>query len=296
MAICAKTAIDGLELAYFTPNAWIDAAFYNVGCLDTDELKMLAWIGKLHNEPPGTIVQVAPGRSHGRPQIKVVIARDWFQHVDDSIDTVVVAGVGSSILGTAALAKDVADQIGKPVIGLVTGTGASGALIDTLIGGYCYTPINWLNDWMVALAHDAAAVEHFDESIVKLEGDLAGPTTPEEILKCLITRPTVSRAIGHSKGSLQLAVAVLASEPELKGRISPLKVGTLGAVDAMPDYVQSCQVLGELDWLGQLVSVPSARHLLAGRSHSLNPNLPFGFGISLKDDVWGKFGAATAFA
>jgi hypothetical protein len=60
--------------------------------------------------------------------------------------------------------------------------------------------------------------------------------------------------------------------------------------------VDACQILGELDWLGQLVSVPGARHSLPGRSHSLNPNLPFGFGISLKDDVWGKFGEQSAFA
>jgi len=299
MAIHANSAIIGLDLACFTPNSWVDAAFYNVGCLDHDELRMLAWIGKYHNEPPGTIVRVSPDRNHGRPRIKVVIAEEWQRHVDDSIDTVVAAGVGSSILGTAALAKDVADQLGKPVVGVVTGTGASGAIIDGLIGWYWYAPMNWLDDFMMSFAHNVAGAEQFDKNIVELEGDLTGPSVPEEVLKFLITRPTVSRAIGHSKGSLQLALAVEASVRELGERAmlaKPLKVGTLGAVDALPDCVEACQILGELDWVGRLVSVPAARHMLPGRSHSLNPNLPLGFGISLRDDVWGRFGAATAFA
>jgi hypothetical protein len=294
--IRANSAINGLDAASLTPNSWIDAAFYNVGGLDRDELRELAWIGKYHNEPLGTIVRVQPDRNRGRPRIKVSIAKDWCRHVDDSIDTVVVAGVGSSILGTAALAKDVADQLDKPVVGVVTGAGASGVIIDGLIGWYWYTPINRMNDYLMSFAHDVAGAVRFDASIVELEGDIIGPSVPDEVLKYLITRPKVVRAIGHSKGSLQLGVAVEASAGTLGERADHLKVGTLGAVAALPNCVDTCQVLGELDGLGLLVSTSEARHLLPGRSHSLNPDLPFGFGISLTDDVWGKFGAATAFA
>jgi hypothetical protein len=295
MTIRPNPAVLGLDLALFTPNAWVDAAFYNVGCLSADELRMLAWLGKYHNEPPGTIVRVAPADKGNRARIKVVMAQDWHGHLDHSIDTVVVPGVGSSILGAAALAMDVADQTGKQVAGVVTGTGASGTIIDGLIGWYWYTPINKLDDSLISLAHDAAGAAQIDQGVVELARDAAGPRTPEEVLTHLLTLPNIVRVIAHSKGSLQLGPVVEAASDRLRQRAQHLKVGTLGAVIALPPCVDACQVLGELDWLGQLVSVPRAQHLLPGRSHSLNPNLPFGFGISLKDDVWGKFGADSAF-
>jgi hypothetical protein len=207
---------------YLTPNSIVDCTFYNIGCLDNDEIRQLAWIGKYHNEPPGTVIIVSPKSRHaGEPRIKVVIGDAWRLHVPDGIDAIAMAGVGSSILGTAALAKDVADQLGQPVLGVVSGTGTIGAPIDGLTGWYLYGTINQ--------------------------------------------------------------------------RASTLKIGTLGAVVAIPDDVGSCQVLGGLDFLGWLNSRPDvARHLIPNVWHSLNPSVPLA--MSLHRDVWGKFGPSSAFA
>ena len=74
-----------------------------------------------------------------------------------------------------------------------------------------------------------------------------------------------------------------------------LKIGTLGAVVALPDDVQICQVLGGLDFLGWLNSRDDVvRHLIPNVWHSLNPSVPLA--MSLERDVWGKFGSSSAFA
>jgi len=279
---------------WMTPNAWVDWAFYNVDCLDADEVHELVRIGRLHQEAPGTIVQVWPRRAAGRPRIQVAFARERHRRLDPAIDTVVLAGVGSSILGTAALAKDVADRLDRPVAGIVTGFGAAGALIDALTGWYWYGAINRLDEVLRAALGAAAGAARLDASVVALEIDAAGPAAPDAVLRDLLLDPAIHRAIAHSKGGLQLGPATCAVAPQLAARAAPLRVGTLGAVVDLPACVRGCQILGQFDWLGLVNSSHAAPHVLAGRSHSLNPAMPFG--ISLRDDVWGRYGADSAYA
>ena len=283
---------------YLTPNSIIDCTFYNVGCLDDDEIRQLAWIGKYHNEPSGTVIIVSPGSRHaGEPRIKVVIGDTWRQHVPDGIDTVAMAGVGSSILGTAALAKDVADQLGHAVLGVVSGTGTIGAPIDGLTGWYLYGTINQLDDLWIRASEYLGAPTKFDQRVVALVGSPTLLDSAQDVLRELIVQPSVTRVIGHSKGSLEIANAVAALQSVIASRApaNPLKIGTLGAVVAVPDDVGICQVLGGLDFLGWLNSRPDvARHLIPNVWHSLNPCVPLA--MSLQRDVWGKFGSSSAFA
>ena len=283
---------------YLTPNSIVDCTFYNVGCLDDDEIRQLAWIGKYHNEPPGTVIIVSPKSRHaGEPRIKVVIGDEWRQHVPDGIDTLAMAGVGSSILGTAALAKDIADQLGQPVLGVVSGTGAIGAPIDGVTGWYLYGTINQLDDFWIRASEYLGAATKFDQGVVTLISSPTALDSAQDVLQELIARPSVTRVIGHSKGSLEIANAVEALQPVIATRppSSTLKIGTLGAVVAIPDDVGSCQVLGSLDFLGWLNSRPDvARHLIPNVWHSLNPSVPLA--MSLHRDVWGKFGPSSAFA
>ena len=283
---------------YLTPNSIVDCTFYNVGCLDDDEIRQLAWIGKYHNEPPGTVIIVAPkSRQSGKPRIKVVLSDKWREHVPDNIDTVAIAGVGSSILGTAALAKDVADQLGQAVLGVVSGIGAIGAPIDGVTGWYLYGTINRMDDFWITASEYLGAATKFDEDVVTLVRSPALLDSAQDILQELIARPMVTRVIGHSKGSLEIANAVEALQSAIAKRAptSALKIGTLGAVVALPDDVRICQVLGGLDFLGWLNSrTDVVRHLIPNVWHSLNPSVPLA--MSLQRDVWGKFGSSSAFA
>lgn len=296
--------VASLDLALFSPNAWVDAVFYNVGCLAPGEIEALAHLGKRQGEPLGTLVRVAPDLPGERPRIRVLIDKDWQDRADeflDGVDTIVVAGVGSSILGTAALAKDVADRLGKPVAGVVTGFGASGTLLDGLVGWTWYTPLNGLDQFLMSVEHGSTIPAEIDRRFLDLEGSFIGPWAPDEMLPRLLKRPNIVRAIGHSRGSLQLGMAVLTARAELADRAeagNPVRVGTLGAVAALPQFVEPSQILGEADWLGRSVSmfILATRQYLPGRSHTLNPALVDLLPISLENDVWGKFGARSAFS
>jgi len=283
---------------YLTPNSIIDCTFYNVGCLDDDEIRQLAWIGKYHNEPAGTVLIVAPtSRRSGEPRIKVVISDQWREHVPEDIDTVAIAGVGSSILGTAALAKDVADQLGQPVLGVVSGIGAIDAPIDAATGSYFYGTINQMDDFWITASEYLGTATKFDQDVVALVRSPALLDSTQDVLQELMARPSVTRVIGHSKGGLEIANAVEALQSAITKRspTRPLKVGTLGTVVALPDDVQICQVLGGLDFLGWLNSrADIMRHLIPNVWHSLNPSIPLA--MSLQRDVWGKFGPSSAFA
>ncbi len=279
--------------AGFTAQAWIDLAFYPVGALAPEELRELARLGREHREPPGTVVQVWPAVSRPGPRIQVVMAGEPLRRLDPAVDTVVVAGVGSSILGTAAFAREVANLTGRPVAGVVSGAGSGAATVDGLLGWNWYGPINQLDHWLSALV-PARGEASFDAEVIDFEQELAGPAAPDAVLRELLSLPGVVRALGHSRGALQLGLVVgaLAGSGGLPdGR---LRVGTLGAVTALPSQVHSDQVLGALDPLGMINSTPAPCHLLPGRSHSINPDVPLG--ISLRNDVWGRFGADGPFA
>ena len=61
-----------------------------------------------------------------------------------SIKAIVLAGVGSSVLGTAALARNVADYTGWDVAGIVTGYGMSDVVLEGLGGWFYYGGIDRL--------------------------------------------------------------------------------------------------------------------------------------------------------
>lgn len=287
---------DPLRSQDLTPKAFIDCFFYNVQALDADELRQLAILGARHREQPGTVILVEPeARRPGHPRIKVIFGKGWQKHVPDDVDTVIVAGVGSSMLGAAALAKDIADRLNRCVVGVVPGTGLLSAPIDGFFGLFKYGPLNLLvNHWM-SLSQLFKSTDKEDPLVVAHTGDASKNDLPQVVLQELIRRSSVKRLIGHSKGSLELSNAVAAEEKSLLNRADKLRIGTIGAVMALPRYVDCCQVLGSFDELGLLnsrVNVP--RNIVWGASHWLNPQIPLA--LSIRDQVWGKFGNGSAFS
>src|SRR5690242_7794266 len=85
-------------------NQAIDVVFYDVGALTAAERGGLSPLLDLK----GTIL-VVPPRASGRPLRRYPNALRFMLHEGDTVRAIVVAGVGSSALGTAALARNVAD-------------------------------------------------------------------------------------------------------------------------------------------------------------------------------------------
>lgn len=283
-----------------TPNALVDYCFYNVNSLSRAERCQLAWLGKLHNEPPGTVIWVPPHR-HGASRIKIDMAPTCSRMASLEADTIVVAGVGSSILGTAALAADVANLSGQPVLGLVSGIGAAGTPLDTVLGAFAYGTINRLDDFALSISRELGLHEAPDDNVIDCLPDPATADPPQHVLRDVLRRKGVLRAIGHSKGALELLAAIdyLSGPGAVPGWMagrSKLKVGTLGAVVALKQAdVDVCQVLGGIDLLGRINStLDIPHHTIPLRWHSLNTSLPLA--MSMADDVWGKMGLDTAFS
>jgi hypothetical protein len=102
-------------------NQIVDSLFYDVGALTPREQDQLS----PHIEREATIVVVSP-REAGAGIRHYKNALRFMLREGDSVRAVVVAGVGSSVLGTAALARNVADHYGIDVAGIVTGYGNGG--------------------------------------------------------------------------------------------------------------------------------------------------------------------------
>jgi hypothetical protein len=119
-----------------------------------------------------------------------------------TIRAIAVAGVGSSALGTAALARNFADALNTDVAGIVTGYGLSDVMTEAFGGWFGfgaadrirYTMERFFERMRSTMSADAASAES-DASATLCEILLAGPPK----LDCLVA---------HSKGSLVVAHAL----------------------------------------------------------------------------------------
>jgi hypothetical protein len=283
-------------------NAVLDCLFYDVGSLSAEELAQLS---PLTDREGGVVVVPPTGRGalrHHRTALGFLNAEG------ERIRALAVAGVGSSVVGTAALARNVADAIGSDVAGVVTGYGATDLVTEALGGWFLFAAADrarmWLEEWVetsrVALtgAVPAAVAARDLEPLRHLQPvpglDVA---TVAEILRA--GPPELVLLVGHSKGNLLLDVVLEEFVDELDGDehawFDRLHVVTFGAVVALPvEFRHVQQYLGSLDVLGRLNSRRGVPRLSVPRAgHHLNRRLPYHLDAvgTLQDHLAG--GAAT---
>lgn len=272
-------------------NTAADAFFYDTDALNEAERSALA----ARAQPEGEIVMVGP-RNGMRPAcVTYPDLEKFLGAVKDKPDTVVITGVGSSALGTAALARNVADCMGHAVIGVVSGYGLADLAGEGLGGWFGLGAAN-------AISRTAAQILSTMEKLQQLGlggatttgrasangtgmtlGNMAsgflGGVTDSDVLKDLIEEiPGIRYVIGHSKGNFVIDNA-------LKGlsaaRRKELKVLTLGAPIYLPIDVERLQVIGGLDTLGWLnTRAPWGEFSIQPMAtHVVKPGL---FGLNLK--------------
>ena len=269
--------IAGLAPALRQRNAFFDALFYDVGALAADERAGLS--PQLDRE--GSIVLVPPAGT-GRPILHYPTAGEFLTAQGDRIRALAIAGVGSSVLGTAALARNVANAYGFDVAGIVSGYGAADLMVEAIGGWFFYgatdeirheirTAINRLTHFGPAgdaAPRDFAATRAIGRDLPALE----------EILDA--APPQLRLLVGHSKGDLVLDFVLERFAARHDGGhryFDDLSVVTFGAVaDLPPQFRRVHQFLGALDWFGGLNSradVPCVR--IAHAWHHLNTAMPF---------------------
>ena len=250
-------------------NVMLDALFYDVRVITRDEALDLA-PGKAGE---GAILIVPPS---GGERLSVCASLDDFvARGGGGVSTLTVAGVGSSALGTAAFARNVADAVGAPVTAVVSGYGLAD-LASEAAGGFL-----WFSG--LTAMHDL-----WDKIDPSLDWVRAGGVAPDgspaprhvdrdaDVVLALLRddRLSFDLMVAHSKGNLVVCDALHALQRDDRARSDRLgETLRIIAVAARPRMPRSCkhvtEVIGRWDLVGDFatrrdappaVVVPDAWH------------------------------------
>jgi hypothetical protein len=219
-------------------NSWFDHVFYDVNCLSEQERQALP--GML--EVP-QLINVYP-KEMNQP-IRLFTSLDTFRKSPDRPTAFVLAGAVASSLGGVALARNVADTLGRSVCFILPS-----ALEST-----------WSEQWTAAWVAPSRPFASDSDLLVEILED------PD--LK-------VDFVLGHSRGCLRVADALsrCPASPDCE-------VVTVGGVVDLPEAGPVRQILGAYDWLGAANSRLDLDHQVVPASgHHLNPQLPFALNLS----------------
>ena len=266
----AKPGNEAYLEAFRNGNIVLDALFYDVHVVAAEEATDLApWkVGE------GAIL-IVPPTGAGRLTVCSTI-ETFFDAGGGGITTLTVAGVGSSALGTAAFARNVADAVGAPVAAVVSGYGLAD-LVTEATGGFLWfaglTSIHdmWERfersfDWMRAAATDPRA-GGTDPVVADRDADVVLALLRDE-------RAKIDLIVAHSKGNMVVGEALHALQREDRPRADRIgetvHVVSISSRLQMPRCCrQVTEIVGRWDLIGTFatrrdappdVVVPDAWH------------------------------------
>jgi hypothetical protein len=197
-----------------------------------------------------------------------------------------ITGVGSSALGSAALAWDISIALREPVLGIVPGYGVADAMLQGMGGWFGFGLYNYLDSKSIiqsCLARVAPQTSRIGRRLSATTPDAKtvndGPvyrhgSGSSDVLHALLEyRDAPFRLlVGHSKGALQIGNAICSLPP---AKTRDLRVVTLGCpVAETAPSVAYHQYLGLFDALGQLNMWGNMPDKWTRTWHSTNPVLP----------------------
>ncbi|MBP2548858.1 hypothetical protein J2858_001774 [Neorhizobium galegae] len=257
-------------------NTTLDSLFYDVKSVTAEEAFYIS--SCLAAE--GAILIVPPT---GAGSLKLCdTIDDYLLGGGETIDTLAVAGVGSSALGSAAFARNIADAIDKPVAVVVSGYGLADVMTEALGGYFLFGYLNGFRHQFERLDDFFGRPQFGVAPKLSIE-KLAEASLDTQTVGALLAHPRLSfkLILGHSKGNLvisealyRLAHADLALAQALAARA---RIITISARIAMPrPFRDVIDVMGEWDWFGEI----NSRHaipvdeLVPQAGHHTNTDLP----------------------
>ena len=236
---------------YRRRNAVLDALFYDIGVVTPAEAASVApWLAR-----EGSLLIVPPS---GAGMLRICPDIEDFA-TNGGIHTriLAVAGVGSSALGTAAFARNVADAFGEPVAALVSGYGLADMFTEAAGGWYWFGALNRMRH-MFEQIDDLARGNKFE---IVWPAETMNPARGSIDTRTLCQLLTDRRfhfglLTGHSKGNLVISEALYALRDEQEDdELGDLAIVTISAAIAMPPrYRNIIDVMGEVDWFGEMNS------------------------------------------
>jgi hypothetical protein len=259
-------------------NTLADSLFYDVDQLTGPEHDRL--IRQTHRE--GAILVVLPRGDARSVNVRKYQTFGSFRSAPgDLLEHFTIAGVGSSDVGAAALARSLANHLDAPVGAIVAGYGLADIATEALGGWFFFGAASrWLS-----LANRLRHPGGFEADVVRADGaDMRrsiGRTDTRTLVR-LLSEPErrIETLLGHSKGCLSLSYALQtiarrARRDDLE-RARDTAIVTTGAVVGFPPGLRRVrQYLGALDWFGRVNSSLSNEHVLVhGAWHHLNRQIP----------------------
>lgn len=265
-------------------NAFLDWLFYDIKTILPEEAKAISpWLAA-----EGAILIVPPS---GKGTLTLCRSIGEFVRLGaQNVHTLVVAGVGSSALGSAALARNVADAIDAPVAAVVSGYGLADIVAEASGGFLLFGALNSVRhsfEWLDRLRESGVISDPMaSDAKLKSTADLSPARRSKDTrtVQALLTHQgvTFDLLVGHSKGNLVLSEALYAihdSVPEsLKRLVKTARIVTISAKIAMPEgFSHIVDVMGQLDNFGALNSRLDIRtdHLVPAAWHHTNTDLCF---------------------
>jgi hypothetical protein len=235
-------------------NASLDALFYDVGKVKEEEARQIApWLAR-----EGALLIVPPT---GEGPLRLCPSIDDFaSQGGENIRALAVAGVGSSALGAAAFARNVADAFSSSVAAVVSGYGLSDLIAEAAGGWFWFGALNRARHAFQWLDYATGGV---------LEAELARSAEATRALRGMSLDTRAVYALlsderfrfrlltGHSKGNLVISEALYELEDDDKGGklSSDTWVVTISAAIAMPwRFRNIIDVIGDIDWFGAVNS------------------------------------------
>jgi len=239
------------------------------------------------NNPEGSLLLIDATTApyvHKYTSVELFLSSPYQEARDVEIAT--ITGVGSSALGSAALAWDISLALEKPVLAIVPGYGMADVVLQALGGWFGFGLYDYLHAKSL-IQNSLANVAPQTASI----GRRLSASTPDaktvhgapvfrhgsgssDVLHALLTyrEAPFKLLVGHSKGALQIGNAIQSLPPERTNALGVMTLGCPIATDV--DGVSYYQYLGLFDALGQLNMWGHWPDRWTPTWHSTNPMLP----------------------
>lgn len=266
-------------------NTALDGMFYDIDALGAQEKRRLARSGKAE----GMILEVGPS---WEPSLRVWDRLSQCEDLAPRYGAITVAGVGSSALGAAALARNTADALRSPVLAVVSGHGLADIASEAMGGYFLFGGLN-------AMRHGVNSFDRTVDAMRAMNPWLPAPPTKSpdpgqsfqlarfsEDVKALVRLlegiVEADWLVGHSKGNLIISEALYALRAKHAERFAKVArevpIVTFGARIAMPTEIERViDVMGDLDSFGALNSRPDigVDVTVPNAWHHTNTRLPF---------------------
>jgi hypothetical protein len=288
----------GVSLAAKKRNVVLDRMFYDVGGLTDREFHHLV----TGANPEGELIVVHPRSTKGEISLQKYDEFERFLSAPGKkITKFSIAGVGSSEVGAAALARSIADFTGEPVGAIVAGYGLPD-LVSESLGGWFYfgAASRMMDTFQRAAVPDSErkarleqALRTTDAAPAKTTRSAAAPSNladnwsgfgPDTLILLRLLQDSdrqIDTILGHSKGCLSIASGLealtLLNRSSDIARAKRARIITTGAVVEFPAGFQNVkQYLGTLDWFGGMNSAPGKDFVPVPNAwHHVNTSFPF---------------------